>query len=541
MNGEQLEELRKRLAEGKLQSEDYESLAKLLDLVVKLQCLVKKRTTGILKLLRMIFGQKTEKLEKKRNKDHKSSSGNPSPKTKGRNGRDDYPGASTVCVNHDHFKEGDPCPECHKGKLRESEPGVEYAWIGQSPLSLTIYLLQRLVCNFCKFTVTAPLPPEAKVKTVDDSADEYTTARADANAAANATVVLMRFQYGVPNYRLAQIQGHNEIPLPESTQNQMALQVFASGIYIFEALITIGAQGDLFQNDDTRARILEVFNSCRKMSKMAKVGRISQRTSIIIAHSTNGEKIALYFTGSALAGENLAWVLSERDENLPIPKLVCDGSSHNHPKGYDIEIGNCLGHARRKFYDLSLKGHDLDDVLSLFAQIYVNDAQTKIFQMNDQKRLEFHQKHSTELMTAIKNWMKESIDNKKIEANSDLGGVINYCLARWDKLTLFLRRPGIPITNDLAEHLIKNPAVRHRKASLHYKTLDGALRGDIFMSLIATCELHKVNTLHYLTLIQEYRSDVIASPHLWLPWNYLSRFEKLKPQPSQPLPDKPSG
>lgn len=72
------------------------------------------------------------------------------------------------------------------------------------------------------------------------------------------------------------------------------------------------------------------------------------------------------------------------------------------------------------------------------------------------------------------------------------------------------------------------------KASLHYKTQDGALRGDVLMSLIATCEQNGANCLHYLTKIQEYRPDIIANPHLWFPWNYLDRLRHLTRSTSPP-------
>jgi hypothetical protein len=36
-------------------------------------------------------------------------------------------------------------------------------------------------------------------------------------------------------------------------------------------------------------------------------------------------------------------------------------------------------------------------------------------------------------------------------------------------------------------------AILHRKNSMAYKTLNGARVGDIYMSLIHTCELSRVN------------------------------------------------
>ena len=48
-------------------------------------------------------------------------------------------------------------------------------------------------------------------------------------------------------------------------------------------------------------------------------------------------------------------------------------------------------------------------------------------------------------------------------------------------------------------------AILHRKNSLFYKTRNGAQMGDLFMSLIHTCELNEVNAFDYLTELQLHR------------------------------------
>ena len=44
--------------------------------------------------------------------------------------------------------------------------------------------------------------------------------------------------------------------------------------------------------------------------------------------------------------------------------------------------------------------------------------------------------------------------------------------------------------------------------------------GDMFMSLIHTCELNGVNPFGYLTALQKHARAVAVSPGDWLPWNY---------------------
>jgi len=100
-----------------------------------------------------------------------------------------------------------------------------------------------------------------------------------------------------------------------------------------------------------------------------------------------------------------------------------------------------------------------------------------------------------------------------------LGAAINYLRKHWDKLTLFLRVAGAPLDNNICERALKK-AIMHRKNSLFYKTQNGADVGDLYMSLIHTCELNNVNPFDYLNELQRHADDVTSAPAAWLPWNY---------------------
>jgi len=63
-------------------------------------------------------------------------------------------------------------------------------------------------------------------------------------------------------------------------------------------------------------------------------------------------------------------------------------------------------------------------------------------------------------------------------------------------------------------------AVLHRKNALFYRTLHGSEVGDLFMSLIHTCELCGANPFDYLSVLQRQAADLAANPSAWMPWNY---------------------
>jgi hypothetical protein len=60
----------------------------------------------------------------------------------------------------------------------------------------------------------------------------------------------------------------------------------------------------------------------------------------------------------------------------------------------------------------------------------------------------------------------------------------------------------------------------HRKNALFYKTHRGAQVGDLFMSLIHTCQLAGVNPLDYLTWLLRNARELERSPADYLPWRY---------------------
>ena len=104
-------------------------------------------------------------------------------------------------------------------------------------------------------------------------------------------------------------------------------------------------------------------------------------------------------------------------------------------------------------------------------------------------------------MEQLHAWLEAQLAEKKTEPNSGLGKAITYLLRHWKGLTAFLRHAGAPLDNNICEQALKR-AVLHRKNALFYKTLNGAQVGDLFMSLIHTCQLCGANSFDYLTELQ---------------------------------------
>jgi hypothetical protein len=75
--------------------------------------------------------------------------------------------------------------------------------------------------------------------------------------------------------------------------------------------------------------------------------------------------------------------------------------------------------------------------------------------------------------------------------------------------TTLLRKSGS--RHYIVERALKK-AILNRKNALFYKTLNGAAVGDLFMSLIHTCELNGANPFDYLTELQRHAAELERSP-----------------------------
>jgi hypothetical protein len=131
----------------------------------------------------------------------------------------------------------------------------------------------------------------------------------------------------------------------------------------------------------------------------------------------------------------------------------------------------------------------------------------------------FHQQHSGPIMDQLHDWLEAELAEKRTEPNSGLGKAMTYLLRHWKGLTTFLRAAVTPVDNNICERALKR-AVLHRKNALFYKTLHGAEVGDVFMSLIHTCQLCGANSFDYLTELQRHASELAANPADWMPRNY---------------------
>jgi len=550
MDASQLEALLHRAEAEALEKEDYHTIRVVFESYFQLTSLVGDKNTTIARLRKLLFGARTEKTDAvigsekdstsaanstnasteappepapdaapfdvKTDADEESSS---APQGHGRKGADDYPGAAQIEVPHESLQTGNPCPECEAGIIYQvAQPGVLIRFVGQAPIQATIYRLQKLRCNLCGTVFTAKPPEGAGLEKYDHSV--------------GSMIALLKYGYGFPFNRSSRLQENIEIPLPASTQWDVVESLVGQIAPAHQELIRQAAQGEVLHNDDTRARILELMGDRAKEQVLAETAdddsvaadRTGLWTSGIVA-TNDGRRMALFFTGRQHAGENLLDVLKKRLDTHPPPIQMCDALSRNIPGELRTIIANCLAHGRRRFVDIYDRFQDeCRYVLMALKVIYKNDKLARERKFSRDERLRFHQSESGPAMAELHTWMTRQFDEKRVEPNSALGDALTYMLKHWGKLTLFLKEPGAPLDNNICERALKK-AIQHRKNALFYKTCKGARVGDLFMSLIHTCELNGANPFDYLNQLQCHAGQLAERPEDWMPWNYRATLE----------------
>ncbi len=557
-----------RIKQGQGTDEDFELIERLIESYVDLTQLLRERGTTIARL-RRLFGlrtsERTNDVLGEGGSDGESAGtagsgveagaaapppapssldGKPSPgldtgessekkkrKGHGRRPWTDYADAPCIPLLHETLRPGDTCPLCGRGKLYDTErPAPIVRIVGAPPLSAKCWLCQTLRCSTCGHLFTARPPEEAQGPKYDETAVSM--------------IILLRYGMGLPHNRLATVQDNLRTPVPPSTLWDVADE--AVGVFrpLFDELRRQAAQCKLLHNDDSYVRVLQFMGKRRArllaQGALPDPDRTGLFTTAIVAVTAEGRRIVLFFSGRKHAGENLAALMSQRDPNLSPPVLMSDALDRNVPQGHPVVEANCLAHGRRRVCDeVTNFPVECAVLLKAIRRVYRVERLCRRFGLSDEQRLHVHHKWSGPVLDGIHGWTKAQLDQKRIEPNSGMGKALKYLLRHWDKLTLFLRRPGVPLDNNVTEMVLKM-AIRHRNNSLFFKTAHGAQVGDIFMSLIETAVLDGENVFDYLTEVQRHAKAVAADPAAWLPWTYRATLARLAATPAaQVVPTTP--
>jgi hypothetical protein len=209
-----------------LNEADCEKIRVMGETLIYLKAQWQAKGTAIRRLLKLLFGARTEKTGAVTGKssetpadpadrvdmpttspgEERTDAAANAPVTRkghGRNGTAALTGALKVPVPHPMLARGEGCPECNGKVYPFGESKKLVRIVGVAPLMATVYECEQLRCNACLELFTAPAPEGVGEKKYDETA--------------TATVGLLRYDCGLPHNQIEKLQQGMGIPCAVST------------------------------------------------------------------------------------------------------------------------------------------------------------------------------------------------------------------------------------------------------------------------------------------------------------------------------------
>lgn len=160
-----------------------------------------------------------------------------------------------------------------------------------------------------------------------------------------------------------------------------------------------------------------------------------------------------------------------------------------------------------------------DEILLLITKLYrVEHEAAEAGVLGTEAHRLMRAQQSEEIVNAIEAWV--DAHDGRYAPKTKMGRALTYAKNRRAELRRFLDDPTLPLDNNVAERALRIFALG-RKNFLFAGHVEGAENLAVLQSLVATCQLHRINPYEYLAdvliRIQTTTSGEIDS---LMPWNW---------------------
>jgi len=181
--------------------------------------------------------------------------------------------------------------------------------------------------------------------------------------------------------------------------------------------------------------------------------------------------------------------------------LQCDGYSAYRAfaqKREGIVLAGCLAHARRKFHEaLSQDAKRAGWFLRQIQSLYRIESQLRETKAGPQLRLAVRSAESRMIIERVGKALMRCKASRQHLPQSLLGQAIDYTLAQWGALQVYLTDGRVEIDNNLVENAIRPTAIG-KKNWLFMGEAGAGQRGAIIYTLIESCRRRKIDPYAYL-------------------------------------------
>jgi transposase len=193
--------------------------------------------------------------------------------------------------------------------------------------------------------------------------------------------------------------------------------------------------------------------------------------------------------------------------------IISDGFSgyNRFKKTKEVRVCHCWSHVRRKFFECLQNYPKAEKALILIDEMFRIERKSKgSFKRLKSLRTKKSKKIHEELFELLLKFERDSLPR------SGLGKAVAYTLNLWEGLSEFLDDPYIPMTNNMAERVLRNP-VKGRDNYLGFRTINGADVAMFFYTVIETCKILKLNPRRFLKdqSIRHHEGKELQTPLIW--------------------------
>ncbi len=394
------------------------------------------------------------------------------------------------------------CPDCG-GKLRPlGEDVSEVLEIVPARFKVIRTVRPKLSCVCCSRIVQEPAPH----RPID---------RGLAGPGLLAHVLVSKYADHMPLYRQSEIYARSGIDLDRSTLADWVGGASRTMRPLVDALKRYVLSAEKLHGDDVPVPVLEPGNGKTKTGRLWTYVRDDRPAGSEAAS-------AVWFAYSPdRKGEHPVGHLKSYRGILQADGYA--GFNKLYETGAIVEAA-CWAHARRKFHDLyqAHRSPVAKEALDRIAQLY--GIEKEIRGRPPGERREVRQVRSKPLLEAMNVWLKATM--AKLSRKSDVAKAIHYALQRWPALMLFLEDGRAEMDNNAAERALRAVAIG-RKNYLFAGSDAGGERAAAIYSLLGSAKLNGIDPEAYMT---EVLRRISAHP--------INRIEELLPWrlfPAQPV------
>lgn len=387
------------------------------------------------------------------------------------------------------------CPSCGSDFVRLGEDVSEtLEWV-PAHFKVIRHVRPKLTCRCCDTIVQAPAPSRP-------------IPRSYAGPGLLSHVMVSKYLDHLPIYRQTQIYARQNVELSDSTLGDWVGGVHHLLEPLIGALRTHVFAAQKLHADDTPVQVLAPGTGKTKTGRLwvyARDDRPSGGTS-----------------------PPAVWFRYSPDRKGIHPQthlkpyrgiLQADAYAGFNPvfESGQITEAACWAHARRKFYDIHVAGPTkiTTHVLQVIGELYGIEA--TIRGKPPEERRQVRQEQSMPIVECLHDWLVEQLPT--LSRKSVTADAIRYALNQWQALTRYLDNGSIEMDNNAAERALRSVAIG-RKNFLFLGSDQGGERAATLYSLLGTAKVNGINPEAYLTRVLTVIADhPVNRVSELLPWN----------------------